>query len=128
MDGFGYSGLNLVWIFLVVLVVFLIAYGIRTANTLTKLKNKVIELDADIDVALTNRYDLLKKQYQIVKLYTSYESKTLMEVIRLRNGMSMEQRRTASGQMDLLEHQMQAVLEAYPNLRSSETVCALQKS
>ena len=128
MDGFGYSGLNLVWIFLVVLVVFLIAYGIRAANTLTKLKNKVIELDADIDVALTNRYDLLKKQYQIVKLYTSYESKTLMEVIRLRNGMSMEQRRTASGQMDLLEHQMQAVLEAYPNLRSSETVCALQKS
>ena len=82
MDGFGYSGLNLVWIFLVVLVVFLIAYGIRTANTLTKLKNKVIELDADIDVALTNRYDLLKKQYQSVKLYTSYESKTLMEVDR----------------------------------------------
>lgn len=39
-----------------------------------------------------------------------------------------KQRRTASGQMDLLEHQMQAVLEAYPNLRSSETVCALQKS
>ena len=109
-------------------VLFIIIAVISTANSLTRLRNKVRELSSDIDVALEKRYDLLKKQYSIVKMYLSYESQTLMETIKLRMGMSHEEQENAIRGINDMTSRINASFEAYPNLCSSQNVLALQKS
>ena len=111
-----------------VAVLLIIIAVISTANSLTRLRNKVRELSSDIDVALEKRYDLLKKQYSIVKMYMSHESQTLLEAIKLRRGMSHEEQEDAIRGIDDMAGRINASFEAYPNLRSSENVLALQKS
>lgn len=100
----------------------------RIANELTRLRNKVRELESDIDVALEKRYDLLKKQYSIVKMYMSHESQTLIETIKLRRGMSHEEQEAAIKRIDDMEKCINASFEAYPVLRSSENVLELQRT
>ncbi|MED9903101.1 MAG: LemA family protein [Lachnospiraceae bacterium] len=130
MPGIGFILLN--GGFLIIVVCFLIcgiiSYVIKTANALTRLKNKVKELDSDVDAALTKRYDLLQKQYSAVKMYCSHESSTLMETIRLRNGMSGNEKSEVSNKLDRLSKQLRVTMEAYPELRSSEQVTMLQHS
>lgn len=109
-------------------VLFIVITPISMANNLTRLRNRVRELESDIDVALEKRYDLLKKQYSIVKVYMSHESQTLIETINLRRGMSHEEQENAIKGMDDMAGRINASFEAYPNLRSSENVLALQKS
>lgn len=118
----------MVMIAIIALVVFIISYFIRTLNTLIRLGNKVKELDSDIDVALTKRYDLLKKQYDAVKMYCSHESRTLMETIKLRSGMSGVEKDEMSVRLDELSKQLRVTMEAYPTLKSSDNVMALQRS
>lgn len=116
-------------ILLIVVVVFsIVIKPISMANRLTRLRNKVRELESDIDVALEKRYDLLKKQYNIVKMYMSHESQTLIEMIKLRRGMSHEEQENAMKGMDDIASRINASFEAYPNLRSGENVLALQRS
>ena len=69
---------ELVFGVLVVIVLIFLAYVIKTANALKAAENKVRELDSDVDIALAKRYDLLTKQYAIVKSYMSYESENLI--------------------------------------------------
>lgn len=113
---------------IIALIFFVIGYFIRTLNTLVRLENKVKELDSDIDVALTKRYDLLKKQYDAVKMYCSHESRTLMETIKLRSGMSSVEKDEVSVHLDELSKQIRVTMEAYPILKSSDNVMALQRS
>ncbi|MGN0482451.1 MAG: LemA family protein [Lachnospiraceae bacterium] len=118
---------------LCLLVLLLIAFAafswfVQTANQLTRYQNKARELESDVDVALTKRYDLLKKQYALVKQYLSHESQTLMETIRLRNGMSCQEKDRAMNDLNRISGQIRATFEAYPTLRSNENVMALQKS
>lgn len=111
---------------IVIVVLSIVIKPIYMANRLTRLRNKVRELESDIDVALEKRYDLLKKQYSIVKMYMSHESQTLMEMIKLRRGMSHEEQESAMKGMNDIASRINASFEAYPNLRSSENVLALQ--
>ncbi|MGN0436621.1 MAG: LemA family protein [Wujia sp.] len=111
-----------------VAVLFLVISPISMANNLTRLRNKVRELESDIDVALEKRYDLLKKQYSIVKEYMSHESQILIETIKLRSGMSHEEQENAIKGIDDMASRINASFEAYPNLRSSENMLELQRS
>lgn len=111
-----------------IIVIFLISWIIRTFNQLGKLKNKVDEYNSDIDVALTKRFDLLTKQYNLVKLYCSHESKTLIETIQMRSGMSCAEKSDAEQKMNKLRNQIHVALEAYPELKANENVILLQKS
>lgn len=122
---------NTGYIFLIVLALFvivLITYFIKTMNRLTQLRNKVSELDSDMDVALTKRFDLLTKQYQAVKMYCAHESTTLIETIKMRRGMTTGEKKKISGKLDELGAQLRVTMEAYPQLRASENVAMLQKS
>ena len=84
---------------LVVIVLILLAYAIKTANALKAAENKVRELDSDVDIALAKRYDLLTKQYAMVKTYMSYESENLITAIKLRKGMTPDEK---TGSVDWL--------------------------
>ena len=111
---------------LVVIVLILLAYAIKTANALKAAENKVRELDSDVDIALAKRYDLLTKQYAMVKTYMSYESENLITAIKLRKGMTPDEK--VEKLMKNASDQINAVVEAYPELVAGKNIEVLQNS
>ncbi len=111
-----------------VIVLIVVIWFIGTMNKLRASALKVDEADSGIDVALTKRYDVLTKQLAVVKEYTSYESKTLFETIRLRSGMSVGEKSEAANKMNEVANQFRLTAEAYPELKSSANYIALQNS
>lgn len=109
-------------------VLIVVIWYVATMNRLRALALKVDEADSGIDVALTKRYDVLTKQLAVVKEYTSHESKTLFETIRLRSGMSVGEKTEAANKMNEVANQFKLTAESYPELRSSANYMALQKS
>lgn len=113
---------------LVVIVLIFLAYVIKTANALKAAENKVRELDSDVDIALAKRYDLLTKQYAIVKSYMSYESENLITSIKLRKGMTPDEKTGVETLMKNASDQINAVVEAYPELTAGKNIEVLQNS
>ena len=111
-----------------VVVVIAVMWYIGTMNGLRAAELKVDEADSGIDVALTKRYDVLTKQLAVVKEYASHESKTLYETIKLRQGMSMAEKKEAVSKMNEVASQIQITAEAYPELKSNENFKMLQNS
>lgn len=111
-----------------VVIIIIVIWYIVTMNGLRALGLKVDEADSGIDVALTKRYDVLTKQLAVVKEFTSHESKTLFETIRLRSGMSINEKLEEAGKMEEVAKQFRLTAEAYPELRSSANYIALQNS
>lgn len=111
-----------------VVVLIVVIWFIGTMNELRAAALKVDEADSGIDVALTKRYDVLTKQLAVVKEYTSHESKTLFETIRLRSGMSVGEKSEAANKMNEVANQFRLTAEAYPELKSSANYIALQNS
>jgi LemA protein len=97
-------------------------------NDLRRTEVMVGEALADIDVALTKRYDVLVKMLTISRNFATFEKETMLETIRLRSGMSMKERNQAVNAMDQSGHILQAVAEDYPELRSNENFKQLQIS
>lgn len=106
----------------------LLIWYVGTMNKLRAAALKVDEADSGIDVALTKRYDVLTKQLSVVKEYTSHESKTLFETIRLRSGMTVNEKMKAAETMSEVGNQFRLTAEAYPELKSSANYIALQNS
>lgn len=111
-----------------IIILIVIIWFIATMNGLRTAALKVDEADSGIDVALTKRYDVLTKQLAVVKEYTSHESKTLFETIRLRSGMSVGEKSEAAEKMNEVANQFRLTAEAYPELKSSANYIALQNS
>lgn len=116
-------------ILIVVLVVAVIVlWYIITSNTLNKAIVKIEEADSGIDVALTKRYDVLTKMLDTVKGYAKHEKETLIETIKIRKGMTMEEKNVANNKMSEAFSKLNVVAENYPDLKSSENFQVLQQS
>ena len=115
-------------IIVLVIIVSIIGWYISVSNQLNRLVVKVDEAESGSDVALTKRYDVLVKMMDTVKAYTKHEKETLFEVIKLRSGMTMAEKNKASHMMDENMNKINALMEAYPELKSSENYLELQKS
>ena len=113
---------------ILVLVFLIIVWFISTSNGIKTVRLKVKEALSGIDVALTKRYDVLTKMLDVVKGYQAYERETLTQLVRLRSGMTMNERQEASGRMDQLSGQIRLLAENYPELRSSQNFAELQRS
>ena len=107
---------SLIMILIVVLVIIFIPvfWGIGVRNSIKVSDIKVSEALSGIDVALTKRYDVLTKMLDVAKGYMNYEKETLANIIRLRSGMSMNERNEAN--------------RNYPELKSSNNFIELQRS
>lgn len=114
---------------MIILVVFVaVAWYISTYNGIKMAGLKLQEALSGIDVALTKRYDTLTKMVDVVKGYKEHEIKLFTEVIRLRSGMTMEERNNANDQMNQLAGQIRVIAENYPELRSAANFEQLQKA
>lgn len=115
-------------IIVAVLVFIILIWIISTSNALNRTIVKVEEADSGIDVALTKRYDVLTKMMDVVKAYKNYENETLLEVINLRKGMTMDEKVAENNKMNSNFEKLQVIAEAYPELKSSENYKTLQQS
>ena len=115
-------------IIIAVVVAVIILWFIITSNSLNKAVIKIDEADSGIDVALTKRYDVLTKMLDTVKGYAKHEKEVIIETIKLRKGMSMEEKNAANNQMNEAFSKLNVVAENYPDLKASENFSVLQQS
>lgn len=112
----------------VIVVIALIAWIVGMSNALNQVQVKIDEADSDIDVALQKRFDLLTKELQVTKSYAKYEKETILETIKLRQGMNVQERQDIVKQLDAASSQINVVAEAYPQLNSDKVFVELQRS
>ncbi|MBO6165094.1 MAG: LemA family protein [Eubacterium sp.] len=122
------SALGIIGIVALVVVLLIVFWFIGVYNGIKVSGIKVSEALSGIDVALTKRYDVLTKMLDVTKGYMNYEKETLMKIVQLRSGMSMNERNNANREMDNLSREFRILAEHYPELRSSNNFVELQRS
>ena len=98
------------------------------SNNLNKALVKIDEASSGIDVALTKRYDVLTKMIETVKGYAKHEKEVLFDVVKIRKGMTIEEKNEANKQMDETLSKINVLAENYPDLKASENYKQLQDS
>lgn len=89
----------------------------------------VKRLAADVDAQLQRRYDLIPNLVESVKGYMQFEKQTLEEITKLRSqwqtSTSTESRVALSNQIEQALSKIILTYEAYPDLKSDQTVTRL---
>jgi LemA protein len=114
-----------------VLVVVLVVYLISAYNGLVKLRNRIENAWAQIDVQLKRRYDLIPNLVETVKGYATHEQETLENVIQARNmaagAEGPHQQAEAENMLSGALKSLFAVSEAYPDLKANQNFLELQE-
>lgn len=121
------------WIILGIIVLLaLIIIGLY--NSLIRLKNRVDEAWADIDVQLKRRHDLIPNLVETVKGYAAHEKETLDRVIQARNTAMQAQSSGNPAELEKAENMLSSTLksifalsEAYPDLKANTNFLELQR-
>ncbi|MDQ2758407.1 MAG: LemA family protein, partial [Actinomycetota bacterium] len=118
-------------IVIVVVVVALALVLVGMYNGLVKLRNLVQEAWAQVDVELKRRHDLIGNLVETVKGYATHERGTLDDVTRARSqamvpGQSPGQAAAAETQLTQALVRLNAVSEAYPDLKANQGFLQLQ--
>lgn len=115
-------------IIVLILIAVVVISIIVMSNNLNKALVKIDEADSGIDVALTKRYDVLTKMIETVKGYAKHEKEVLFDVVKIRKGMTIEEKNEANKQMDETLSKINVLAENYPDLKASENFNTLQNS
>ncbi|MEX1013156.1 MAG: LemA family protein [Waddliaceae bacterium] len=128
----------------VVIIFALLAFWlIGIYNHLVRLRNRVRNAWAQIDVQLQRRYDLIPNLVEAVKGYIDHEKSTLTDVVNARNmahqalqkvdkaggptSASIQELLSAESMLQAALPKLFAVAESYPDLKASENVKMLQE-
>ena len=113
------------------IVVVLVIFVIILYNNLVRLRNRIENAWAQIDVQLKRRWDLIPNLVETVKGYASHERETLEAVIAARNAATTAQGPVEQAQSENLLtgalRQLFAVSEAYPDLKANQNFLELQE-
>ena len=115
-------------VIVLILIAVVVISIIVMSNNLNKALVKIDEADSGIDVALTKRYDVLTKMIETVKGYAKHEKEVLFDVVKIRKGMTIEEKNEANKQMDETMSKINVLAENYPDLKASENFKTLQDS
>ena len=100
-------------------------------NRLVRLRNRVDNAWAQVDVQLRRRYDLIPNLVETVKGYAAHERATFEEVTRARTAAqqasTVEDQAKAENMLTAAIGRLFAVAEAYPELRASDNFRDLQR-
>jgi LemA protein len=112
-------------------VVLLGIYLIALYNGLIKLRNRIENAWAQIDVQLTRRYDLIPNLVETVKGYATHERETFEAVTKARtmaqNATGVQDQAQAENMLTGALKSLFAVSEAYPDLKANENFLNLQE-
>jgi len=99
-------------------------------NRLVRLRNRVENAWAQVDVQLRRRYDLIPNLVETVKGYASHERATFEEVTQARTraqeARTVDEQAHAENALTAAIGRLFAVAEAYPELRATENFQQLQ--
>ena len=131
ISGGAIAGI-IVAVLLVILVISVLVWWVTTRNAFVRLKNRVEEAWATIDVYLKKRFDLIPNLVETVKGFAKHESETLQNVIAARNiaagARSAEEKiAAANGLTSSLRTFFNAVSESYPQLQANSNFLDLQR-
>jgi LemA protein len=115
-----------------VVVALIAIFAIATYNGLIGKRNQVRNAWGQIDVQLNRRHDLIPNLVKAVQGYMDHERDVLDRVTTARAnaisaGGNVPQRAEAENQLTQAVRSLFAVAEAYPQLRASENMLALQE-
>jgi len=119
--------MNLLYIILIILFI-LIVWIIYTINKCIYLTKCIERSKSVVDVFLKKRYDLIPNLVEAVKGYTVFEKGTLEEVTRLRNNFNEKVNEEAGEKLNNHYKDLLAVVEAYPDIKSSKNFMELQEN
>ncbi len=118
--------ISLVGVFILLMLVFFIT----TYNSLVKLRQRVQNAWAQVDVQLKRRYDLIPNLIATVKGYAGHEQETLERVTQARNmaanAGSRQEQIQGENMLSGALRSLFAVAEAYPDLKSNTNFLQLQ--
>ncbi len=119
------------WILIGVVIVVLIImfWAIGVSNTIARKRIKVEESESGIDVALTQRFDMLTKMFQATKGYMKHEADTLEKIVKMRQpgrSAAIEDKQEFSNEIERGLQAINVVVEQYPELRATENMKQLQ--
>lgn len=120
--------MEIIYGIIIFVLIVLIVWAISVSNKFNVLQVKINEADSGIDVALTKRYDVLTKLMKVVKEYAKYEKETLFEVIKLRKGMSLDEKNQINEKMNKNMEKINVLAESYPELKANDNFVTLQKA
>ena len=115
----------------IIILIVVALYGMYFSgfNAVQSKDENVKKLAADVDTQLQRRYDLIPNLVESVKGYMQFEKQTLEDVTRLRSqwqtSTSTESRVALSNQIEQALSKIILTYEAYPNLKSDQTVTRL---
>ena len=120
----------LVWILLAVVVLVLL-WLVFTYNGFVRLRNRIANAWAQIDVQLRRRYDLIPNLVETVKGYAKHERETFEAVTRARaaaiDASGVRDQAQAENMITSALKSLFAVAEAYPELKANANFLSLQE-
>jgi len=113
-----------------IIIGFVIAWIIATYNKFVLLSQKVKQAQGGIDVYLKQRFDLIPNLVETVKGYSNHEKELLENIARLRSDYIARNNQDIAESQSLNDRytRILAMIEAYPELKSSEAFLKLQKT
>ncbi len=115
----------------IAIVVLLVVFGVILYNRLIRLRNKVEEAWAQIDVQLQRRHDLIPNLVNTVKGYAAHEKSTLEEVTAARAAAVSAEGPAAAGTSEVALTaalgRLFALAENYPDLKADQNFRQLQE-
>ena len=116
---------------IVIVLVVLLLFVAGLYNRFIKLRTRVREAWADIDVQLKRRYDLIPNLIETVKGYADHEKQTLQNVTEARtqamNAEGASEKAEAENMLSGALKSLFAVSESYPDLKANENFLELQR-
>jgi LemA protein len=115
------------------IVVILLIMMVATYNSLVRLRNRVKNAWAQIDVQLKRRHDLIPNLVETAKGYMTHERGTFEAVTKARNlaqassGASVGERSKIEGELSGALSRLLVVVENYPDLKANQNFLALQE-
>ena len=120
----------MLWIILGVVALLVVAL-VLFYNRLVRLRNRVENAWAQVDVQLKRRYDLIPNLVETVKGYASHERETFEAVTNARaaaqSATGPAEQGAAEGLLSAALGRLIAVAEAYPELQADENFRQLQE-
>jgi LemA protein len=120
-----------IWVVVAIVVAVALAlFVVVLYNRLVRLRNRVENAWAQVDVQLRRRYDLIPNLVETVKGYAAHERATFEEVTQARTraqeARTVEEQAQAENVLTAAIGRLFAVAEAYPELRATENFQQLQ--
>ena len=121
----------MITIVVIALIVVLLLYLVVTYNSLVRLRNRIENAWAQIDVQLRRRYDLIPNLVETVNGYAAHEKGTFEAVTQAQakaiNAQGPVEQAQAENMISGALKSLFAVSEAYPDLKANQNFLSLQE-